>query len=184
LNQESGDQAWSTTVFEFLASPLGKFLVGAASIILVVLVKGVIKPTSRPAFQRDDFAVGMNLAVLAIVTLLTGSVADFSSKATKDTKTGAILPPTTLPSYMLLLSLTIVAASGLAFYMQRSGWCSDEEREEWRKQKLKEERVKNPNAVESDLPEAPRVRLGRGIVVPFTWGGLLVFLSVWQVTRG
>src|SRR5436305_11206510 len=66
-------------VFRFLASTLGQLVIALAGILLVVLAKGVVRPTQKPAFQRDDFAFGIDLSILAIITVFSSSVAEFVS---------------------------------------------------------------------------------------------------------
>jgi hypothetical protein len=67
-------------LFSFLESQTGQALVAIGGIGFLVYVKGVVKPTSKPAFSRDDWAVGLDLLVLSVVTLLSGAIAAFATE--------------------------------------------------------------------------------------------------------
>jgi hypothetical protein len=180
-------EVWTNGFFSFLARPLGQLIIVFSGVVLVVLAKGVVRPTPKPAFQRDDFAVGIDLAVLAIITLFTGAVAEFVSgrNALKREDLGLANNAEQYQMNLLLFAVlfTLVAAA-MVFYAQRNGWCTEGEIKDWRTRELIKRRKKHPAATEADLPDAPRIRLMHGIVIPIIVGGVLLTLAVRAVVHG
>src|ERR1700688_3934135 len=68
---------YASDAFDFLSSSGGQIILAAGSVLFVVLIKGMTHPSGERAFRLDDLAVGPDLLVLAIVTLVGYSVAQF-----------------------------------------------------------------------------------------------------------
>lgn len=173
--------------FSFLSQPLGQLIIVFSGVVLVVLAKGVVRPTPKPAFQRDDFAVGIDLAVLAIITLFTGAVAEYVSgrNALKRNDMNLANDAEQYQMNLLLFAVlfTLVGAA-MVFYAQRNGWCTDEEIKVWKDRELAKRQKKHKGATEADLPDPPRIRFMRGLVIPLIVGGVLLTSAVRAVVHG
>jgi hypothetical protein len=79
---------FSQDTFRFLSTSWGQLVLVVGSVVFLLIVKNMTRPTNEHAFRRDDFAVGLDLLVLSLVTLIgyadSQYIAEKTAKANHD----------------------------------------------------------------------------------------------------
>jgi hypothetical protein len=118
-------------LFGFLGTWLGQVLIAAGSAAFLTLAKGLTRPTSEFFVRLDDMAIGIDLLVLALVTIVSGAVAQNVAIATH---VGALAEAARERQVELgFMGIPIlVVLGGVAALMSRKGRLTEAEQTAWR----------------------------------------------------
>lgn len=147
--------------FSFFSTTLGQLVLGLGSVLLLLMVKNMTRPSDERAFQRDDFAIGLDLLVLSLVTLIGYAVSQYVAQKAAVARDNSHFANTAstnqinagaLAAAILLLMFTVV------WMIQRMGRYTSSERA----------------ARRTD----DRFRLFRGLIVPDSIGAVMLFVAI------
>ncbi len=171
---------YASDVFGFLSSFWGEVVLAVGSVVFLVAVKSVVRPSGERAFRMDDFAIGPDLLVLSIVTLISYAAAQYKVEANaenpkhRDLATANVASSHQVNAGFLALCI-LVALFTVAIMMQRVGQYTPKERVKRQTEIL--ERAGHEVNHEAML-DAPRFKLLFGIVVPVCIGVLLLIVAI------
>ncbi len=152
---------FSQDTFGFLSTSRGQLVLVVGSVFFLLMVKNMTRPSDEHAFRRDDLAVGLDLLVLSLVTLIgyadSQFVAEKTAKASNHPTIASNASTNQVNSGFLALAITILMVA-VIWMIQRVGRYSPAEREK--------------------REHDDRFKPFFGLIVPGSIGALMLFVAI------
>jgi hypothetical protein len=154
-------------VFGFFSSTGGQFVLALTGVIFLAIAKSIMRPSGEHAFRMDDLAIGPDLLVLSIVTLISYAVTQYvieiKDKALKSPNlTAANSASTNEVNAGFVCLLLLVLLFAMTSFVQRKGQFSPEKRRDTVMKacnkyiELKQKLEKSENELRSEQDEGKR----------------------------
>jgi hypothetical protein len=188
----------------FLGTWPGQVLLAAGSVLFLVLAKGLTrrpgdaKSDNRP-FQWDDLAIGLDLLVLSLVTLVGYAGSQYRAEMiarSRHDPSAIALAQNHQADALRLAAFAFLLFVLVSWLIQWWGQYTREERTEWRKARfdaalaagaLNKLQARQTDATEVDLAlemrEVPRFKVWWGHLVPTAVGLLILMFAIRAVTQ-
>lgn len=152
---------FSHDAFGFLSTAWGQLVLGVGSVLLLLMVKNMTRPSNEHAFQRDDFAIGLDLLVLSLVTLVGYAVSQYivqqTAQAQGDSNVADVASTNQINAGSLVAAILLVMIA-VIWMIQRVGRYTP-----------KEQANRNGN---------DRFRPFRGLILPDIIGAAMLFIAI------
>ena len=123
---------FSQVGFRFLSTSWGQLVFGLASVLLLVMAKNMTRPSDERAFQRDDLAIGLDLLVLSLVTLVGYAISQYVAQKIAEAHHDSKIVNTAYTNQINAASLAfviVIVMLGLVWMVQRMGRYTPDERQ-------------------------------------------------------